>query len=340
MMRIGVGLVVTLTLAAPVEAAEVMVTVVQLGAPAASSAALVEVEARIAQELRQRGFQVRLSQPSARPSQRSVELAREGSRARGEVLGVVVYLPGGADDTTLLIVVDRVTGKTLSRTLPALGAVLASSVALAAAELVDASLVELLQAHASLAPEVPRPVDLPVPALPTAAAEAKWSVAARIAATWPTAVGVTPELGVAVERSVGTHLRLGGEVGVPLAPWRRSTPAGEVLASVPRATARARWDFPGGASGWEAGGGALVSGGVAIFEAAPADDYLGRTVVKPMVLVGLEAFAGHRWAGWMVRLDLRGEVPLLYQQALVVGDTVLDLRGPWFSVGASGGLRW
>jgi hypothetical protein len=334
-----VGLL-ALLFAAPALAAEVMVTVVQLGPASSSTPALAEVEARVAQELRQRGFQARITQPSAKPSQRSIELARDSTRARGEVLGVVVYLPSGPDDTTLLVVVDRVTGKTLSRTLPALGTVVASSVALAAAELVDASLVELLQAHASLTPEVPRPVDLPLPTVPTAPATPVWSVAVRASATWPSALGPAPELGVVFERTLFRRLRVAGELDMPLAPWRRSSAAGAVSGSVPRVSARASWAFWDDADGWEGGAGALASGGAAIFEAAPAENYLGRTVVKPVVLLGLEAFAGRRWAAWLVRLDLRAEMPVLYQEALVVGETLLSLRGPWFAAGVSAGLRW
>jgi hypothetical protein len=337
--RLVVGLVAMLV-AVPSRAAEVVVTVVQLGSPAPSTPPLVEVEARVAQELKQRGFQTRVSQRAMKPVQRSVELVREEARMRGEVLGIVVYLPDGVDETTLLVVVDRVTGKTLSRTLPRLGTVLASSVALAAAELVDASLVELLQAHTSLSPEVPRPVDLPVPTLPTAPSEPRWSLAARIAATWPVLLSPAPELGVALERTLGAHLRLAAELDIPLAAWRRSSTEGTVLASVPRVSARAEWDFLGNALGLEAGGGLRFSGGAAILEATAAQDYLGRTVVKPMLLAGVQAFAGWRWAGWLVRLDVSAELPLLYQEAVAVGQTLLSLRGPWFAGGVSVALRW
>jgi hypothetical protein len=155
-----------------------------------------EVTGKVASELRRRGFAVRLAAETLERGRVASWNALSTTTAEsGSPLGVVVLLPSAADQPTVLFVVDRFTGKGLTRALPPADDINASALALAVAELVDASLVELALQHQTVTPEVPPPPDLPMPVLPAPVVkDAPWSLGVALGAAWPTAVRAPMDL--------------------------------------------------------------------------------------------------------------------------------------------------
>ncbi len=189
MNRLGL---LTLLLTAPVWAApEVLVSVVSSSpAKGLQVPPWKEVTGKVASELSRRGFAVRLAAETLERGRVASWNALSTTTAEsGAPLGVVVLLPSAADQPTVLFVVDRFTGKGLTRALPPADDINASALALAVAELVDASLVELSLDHQTVTPEVPPPPDLPIPVVPAPVAkEAPWSLGVSLGALWPTAL--------------------------------------------------------------------------------------------------------------------------------------------------------
>jgi hypothetical protein len=136
---------------------------VVLAVMADTSEATASTQRRVGQELTLRGFEVLALTPSPVGDPLADTLAL--ARAEGAAIGVVVAL--AADGGARISVVDRVTGKQLHRALPAERAGHERSMlALAVAELVDASLVELRLGPETAVGEIEAPRDLPVPAIP------------------------------------------------------------------------------------------------------------------------------------------------------------------------------
>jgi hypothetical protein len=121
------------------------------------------MEQRIGRELELRGFTIapRVDLDGSGSADELGDLL-ERARAADAVLGVRVVID--REGAARIDVIDRVTGKHTQRTLPAERASHGrSTIALAVAELVDASLVELRLGATTAVGEVEPPADLPVP---------------------------------------------------------------------------------------------------------------------------------------------------------------------------------
>lgn len=175
---------------------------------------------RIGQELELRGFSVVGFTPD--PAGDPVESTLVRARSEGAALGVVVALEG--DGSARIDVVDRITGKRLRRSLPAEHAGHERSMlALAVAELVDASLVELRLEPRTAAGELEAPRDLPVPAVTGDRIGGR--VGATLGIAWPVrhaapVTMVVADAGLRPSRRVGIL----ADVSVPLHALRSEAP--------------------------------------------------------------------------------------------------------------------
>ena len=174
---------------------------------------------RIGRELELRGFRIL---PHTIPAgEDPVKASLAHARANDAVVGVVVALgPGGGAQ---IDVVDRVTGKQLHRELPGGPNANRSTIALAAAELVDASLAELHLRPTTAVGEVDPPPDLPVPAVEDE--RVRGQVEASLGILWPvrhpTPVGVAT---VAVGMRPAARVAVLAEGTVPFHALRTNAP--------------------------------------------------------------------------------------------------------------------
>ena len=199
--------------------AEARLGLAVLGRDAQATSAM---EHRVGRELELRGFRI---VPHTVPAEKDpVDASLAHARAHDAVVGVVVTLApdGGAQ----IDVVDRVTGKRLQRTLPGGANANRSTIALAAAELVDASLAELHLRPTTAVGEVDPPPDLPVPAIDD---RVDGQVEAAVGMLWPvrhrTPVGVVT---VALGMRPATRVAVLAEGTVPMHALRREVPLARV----------------------------------------------------------------------------------------------------------------
>jgi hypothetical protein len=202
-----------LTTAARASAADnriVLVVRVDEGATATAQG----LRARVTQELFARGFTVDALEPAPEPVAGDAVLLR-AVREHDAALGVSVHLIAEPVRAEIRIV-DRTTGKTLQRALD--DAELAhepSTVALAVAELVDASLIELRLPQTTMPAEIEPPPRLPVPDV---RAPVHFHVGVAVGGLWPVrhrvpvavasvsfAVRPTPRLAIVPEGIVPLH---------------------------------------------------------------------------------------------------------------------------------------
>ena len=305
---------------------------------------------RSSQELRARGFVVDAVPSTDGPLEDEL---RAAARPRGAALAVgIVMLSRAAVELTVL---DRVTGKHLTRALDLSGSDnVASMVALATGELVEASLVELRMRHETVVAEVEPPADLPVPEVPTATGPPsrppppRWAGEVGMSASWPTRTR-TAGLILGLELIGFPIARLGLGLWADVAAL---APAGHYRGS----TIRSRPISFGGALRANAVlrdrvvvPVELRGGAVALrVDADSTMEVEGRSFSRWMGLVSLQTGVlgkfspGH--AGFMVGAGLPLQAPRLTavpnpampEEQLVI----LDLRGPWLTATAVVGLHW
>lgn len=175
---------------------------------------------RVGQELELRGFAVVDLAPD--PAGDPVEATLARARTEGAALGVVVALE--ADGGARIDVVDRITGKRLRRSLPAEHAGHERSMlALAVAELVDASLVELRLEPVTAVGELAAPRDLPIPAVNSERVGGR--VGATVGIAWPVR-HAAPGAVVIMDAGLRPSRRVAilADVGVPLHALRGQAP--------------------------------------------------------------------------------------------------------------------
>lgn len=173
-----------------------------------------EVTGKIAGELKRRRYAVRLGNDVIdRGKLDSWSKLAGVNTDQSAALGIVVLLPVGTDQPTLVFVADRVTGKGLQRVIAPSSDLTSSTIALAAVELLEASLIELYTEHTTTQPEVPKPVDLPMPEVPRAPAAVAWSVTLEVGAWWPIRIArPTDQLRIGLHRSLTQSAAVGFEV--------------------------------------------------------------------------------------------------------------------------------
>jgi hypothetical protein len=170
------------------------------------------LRARVEQELALRGHG---TAPLELADDALDEVALMAAAAREDVaIAVLVRLAADAPSIEIRLV-DRVTGKSLRRVIDRSSD--ASTIALATAELVDASLVEVELPHTTMprpraAPEMPHPEVVPLP-------PQRWAFAAGVGVLWPV-LQRTPiaMAGVSLTIRVVRRVAIAPEVILPLHP--------------------------------------------------------------------------------------------------------------------------
>ncbi|MEM6991091.1 MAG: hypothetical protein AAF721_11355, partial [Myxococcota bacterium] len=298
-----------------------------------------ELAALVGQELAAAGHRVQ-DWPRALADNPDDLLARARAEELAMALGITVP---EAPDAVRLVLVDRVTGKTLSRDLAGAEGRLPSVVALAAAELVEATLVELYLPPPPAAPrEYEIPPGLVLPRLLTPAPPPRWEVGAAAGAIWPArqrraAAAVRIEVGTRITERLVVSAR-GATAVHPIADRRSSAE----LRSLPlHAALGLRVDLLDPDWPWRLAADAAfgVSIVVARGDAAPPLSVNPSAEASAAVTAGLLARRRIARRGFVgVRVD--AVVVFVAPRLRIAGETVQDYGPVWLQPVVAGGVRW
>ncbi len=310
---------------------------VALSVDAADERARAAVRARIVAELERRGFAVLPDDPPQ--STDPVASMRVHARVNDAVLGIVVRIDAAGAST--IDIVDRVTGKHLERWVSApQGDHAPSEIAIATAELVDASLVELRLPQTVEVGEVAAARDLPVPKVEPR--HPRWQADAAFAVLWPVRerapiVTAIVAIGVRPTRRLG----LAAEGVVPLHAFVRETNTATLRTYPFFAGARADVDVLPGAGPWRLDVGAGVSALALRLEVDAVDGVPERpgTTWTGAAQLGLTA---HRRVGrhGSIGAHARVVIPFEHVRILVSGHPEQHFGPVWVGLGVSALARW
>jgi hypothetical protein len=310
---------------------------VALSVDAPDERARAAVRARIVAELGRRGFTVLPDGPPQ--SDDPIASMRVHARANDAVIGIVVRIDASGAST--IDIVDRVTGKRLERWMSApQGDHAPSEIAVATAELVDASLVELRLPQTVDVGEVDPPRDLKVPS--AGPRHPRWQADGAFAVLWPVherapVVTAIVALGVRPTRRLG----LAAEGVVPLHAFVRETDTATLRTYPFLAGARADVDVIPGDGPWRLDLGIGVSALALRLEVDAVDGVRGRpgTTWTGAALAGLtihRRVARHASIGALVRVV----APFEDVRILVSGRTEQRFGPVWVGLGVSALARW
>jgi hypothetical protein len=327
------ALAVALALLPIVALAEAKVVVMVTGDADAGA-----LRTRIAAELALRGFTVVHAEHDAGTVDAIEQVLARAQAERGQ-LGVLVRVESGGD--VRIDVVDRLTGKRLERRTSTRAAHGVSETALAAAELVDASLVEpsLARGSASSEPAAPRALGSPPPPIRH---QPRWQADVAVHMSWAIRLGAPIGLAaVALGVRPAPRVGLAAEGSVPLFAQRRTTTIATIRTAPFLAALRADLALLPGTSKLRLD---LQAALAALAIRIDVDATQGARA-HPQTIWSSAAIAGltlHKPLGRHVAVgaSVRAIVPFENVLVTVNGRTVQRLGGAWIGTGLGVHARW
>lgn len=302
-----------------------------------------ELEVRVRRELEGRGFGVGVLQERPAFDESRFSWLRRQTTDADAALGVFLWVRADTGYAELLVL-DRVTGKSLVRNIPPAeaGAPVASTVALAAAELVEASLIEIQMPHETMQAEVKPPPSLPMPVLEAAPEPFwRWQAEVRAGGLWPVRLP-NPLAVTRVSIGVRPHERILVELPatLPLHPVADALDDAAIRTLVFAFGVGLRADLLPARAPVQLelrGGGSIAP--IRIDVDAPAElNPRPRTFWTGMGNAGLAV--RKEWGHVYLVVDAGADIPVVAPRVTAGGALVHDLGGAWPRVDVGVGGRW